>query len=220
MTANIGHRVGTDPVQVTTTLRPAGPGRSGYLVAANVGGRPPVAGHFEPPSSDPEYTRTTGAPSGADDRPVGAASAAAEVGTRLFEALFSGALRRCWSQAVEVARSAAGHQQRRDRRTGAALGVAVRPGAGPPAPGTGGRVVHRALGSRAACTGRPSAGTRDHRSGSDAPGERRAGVDRSVDPGWLAGRVGADPARGSPPPSWRPCCASRCRTCCTSRRMA
>ena len=52
MTANVGSTVITDPVQVTTTLRSAEPGRSGYLVTATVGGRPPVAGQFEATSID------------------------------------------------------------------------------------------------------------------------------------------------------------------------
>lgn len=105
MASNAGPNLVTEPVQLTARLRPAAPGESGYLVTATVGSRPPVTGHFEAPPRDGERVAYERAATGADAAPIGTADAAADTGMRLFDALFSGALRRCWAQAVEEART-------------------------------------------------------------------------------------------------------------------
>jgi hypothetical protein len=99
MSSNAGSMVAAEPVQVTVSIWPARPGQPGYLVAATVGDRAAVNGHFEAPPLEEL------APSVSDAGPIGATDAAADTGMRLFDALFSGELRRCWAQAVEDART-------------------------------------------------------------------------------------------------------------------
>jgi CHAT domain len=99
MSSNAGSTVEAEPVHMTVSIWPAHPGQPGYLVTATVGDRPAVNGHFEAPPLE-ELT-----PSVSDAGPIGATDAAADTGMRLFDALFSGELRRCWAGAVEDARS-------------------------------------------------------------------------------------------------------------------
>jgi len=96
--AGAGVGAATDPVQVTITLQPAGAPAGGYVASAQVGGRPPVAGTFQLPAYDwnQESARVGTEPDGG-----AGTDAAADAGMRLFDALFAGALRRCWAQAVE-----------------------------------------------------------------------------------------------------------------------
>jgi hypothetical protein len=90
-----------DPVQVTIVLQPAGSGRNSYLTSLTVGDRPPVSGSFELPANRGWDEIYEGAQTSKDGASAGAA---VETGMRLFDALFSGPLRRCWAQVVEESR--------------------------------------------------------------------------------------------------------------------
>lgn len=96
-------RRAAEPVQLTIDLHPAGSTRAGYVASATVGDRPPVSGGFEPPVSDwqPAEERAKVAEKRVS---VGATDSAVQAGAQLFDALFSGSLRRCWAQTVEDAR--------------------------------------------------------------------------------------------------------------------
>src|SRR5262249_5007976 len=84
-------------------LEPAGSPDAGYVTKAFVGDRPPVTGSFVLPAGDWEQFDTRlkmGVESGLSTGP----DFAVAVGMQLFDALFSGSLRRGWAQAVEEAR--------------------------------------------------------------------------------------------------------------------
>ncbi|MBA2324052.1 MAG: hypothetical protein H0V92_08625, partial [Pseudonocardiales bacterium] len=89
-----------EPVQVTVVLQSASPGQTNYLTSVTVGDRPPIEGSFELPAHGWDQTYE-GAQTSKDGASVGAA---VDTGMRLFDALFSGPLRRCWAQVVEESR--------------------------------------------------------------------------------------------------------------------